>query len=71
MKRKRFSINDRNGAVRYHLHGVSIAAHFGLVELLDIDSSDPASEPYVKAIIGLGDSESVVETYDLSAEATV
>jgi hypothetical protein len=61
MKRRRFDVMDRNGATLYPLHGVAITAHQGLVELHDINSQQPGSGTYIKAIISLGYSESVVE----------
>ena len=67
MTRKRFSIEDKNGTTRYHLHGVAIRSNAGLCELLDIDTQlPPGSGTYVKAIIGVGPGECVVETYDIS-----
>ena len=68
--RKAFSLCDKNGSVRRTLYGTGISANQGLVELFDIHTKEPASGFYVKAVIALGESESVVETYEISTTAT-
>jgi hypothetical protein len=64
-RRKRFDVFDRNGVTVETLHGVSIRAVGNMVEVFDVNTqlSCPA---YVKAIVRLGEGNSIVEVVDVA-----
>jgi hypothetical protein len=68
--RKRFDVMDQNGVTRYPLHGTSIRADGGLVELFDVNTKLPGEPAYVKSIVRLKDGDSIIEVAYVPQETT-